>query len=351
MKFYKLTFEDFKRVFSFATSYYLEPSKNTTGRTSSEPRGLGAIIDSFTLGKLTEIGVEKILNNHNPSKQYLLDFEIKKNNIVQNEPDIVNIIENNTSRKPNLFIEIKNTSDKDRWIGLTEEQLNTIKRSAKGKGIYLIYANIKSNFTNNNPKTADLSGMFLKEIEDLNKSKLFQNFSQLNAECKIEFILSLNELEKFGYAFEKGMNMYESDLFLLKKNKSIYSGKGLRKDIKRNECYQNFNDKIEIELSNSKKTENKDIGYFDIEGSFNLFYKKNSTLIECITDVKLTNNIFGFFKLEKNKIYDFNHKTMGRDPKLKRNNIFISKKKIYQLIESQQIKNPDEIIKNIAKEI
>ena len=32
----------------------IDPAKNTTGRTTGEPRGLGAILDAFTLGKLTE---------------------------------------------------------------------------------------------------------------------------------------------------------------------------------------------------------------------------------------------------------------------------------------------------------
>jgi len=41
MKYYKLTLEDFKRVFEFGTNYYIDPSKNTTGRTAGEPRGLG----------------------------------------------------------------------------------------------------------------------------------------------------------------------------------------------------------------------------------------------------------------------------------------------------------------------
>ncbi len=60
-KYYELTFEDFKRVFEFGTKYYIEPSKNTTGRTTGEPRGLGAILDAFTLGKLRN-GVKKILH-------------------------------------------------------------------------------------------------------------------------------------------------------------------------------------------------------------------------------------------------------------------------------------------------
>ena len=68
MKYYQLTLEDFKRVFGFGTNYYIDPAKNTTGRTAGEPRGLGAILDAFTLGKLTEIGVEKILTENNKNK-------------------------------------------------------------------------------------------------------------------------------------------------------------------------------------------------------------------------------------------------------------------------------------------
>ena len=351
MKFYKLLFEDFKRVFEFATNYYLDPNKNTTGRTSFEPRGLGAIIDSFTLGKLTEIGVEKILFHHNSNKKYNLDFDIKENNIVKNEPDINKIFENNSYREPNLFIEIKNTSEKDRWIGLTEEQFNTIKRSSNGKKIYLIYASVKSNIINSNPKTADLSGMFLKTIEDTNKSKIFQNFADLNAECKIEFIIDSEELELYGYPFEKGMNMYETNLFAPKKKKDVYSKSGFRKDIIKQTNYQNVQQEIELDLSNGMKTENKKISTFEIQGSFILYHKKKTLIIECLTDVVIKNNIFGKFKLLKDNFYDFNHRTIGRDPKLKRNNIFISKKRVFDLIENNQIKNPQTIIQKIAHDI
>jgi len=165
MRYYQLLFEDFKRVFEFATSYYIDPSKNTTGRTSGEPRGLGAIIDSFTLGKLTEIGVEKILTTLNPHKKYFLDFDIKNNQQVKNEPDINLIEEKNIARLPNIFLEIKNTSENDRWIGLTEEQFNTIKRASGDRKIFLIYASINSKIINNNYKTVDLAGMFLKKMK------------------------------------------------------------------------------------------------------------------------------------------------------------------------------------------
>jgi hypothetical protein len=69
------------------------------------------------------------------------------------------------------------------------------------------------------------------------------------------------------------------------------------------------------------------------------------------SDVKIENNIFGVFNLEKNNFYDFNLETLGRDPTLKRNNIFISKKHIYQLIEKKLIRNPEIILQEIAKEI
>jgi len=284
MKYYKLTFEDFKRVFEFGTNYYIEPTKNTTGRTTSEPRGLGAILDSFTLGKLTEIGIEKILTEVNNNKKYILDFEIKSNNEVQGDPDISAIIENKIKRESNLFIEIKNTGDNDRWIGLTEEQFNTIKRSAKEKPIYMIYASIKSDTINNNPKTADLTGVFLKEIENKEKSLIFQQFASLNAECKIEFIIFSKDLEKFSFPFEKGMNMYETNLFQEKAKSSFYNKNGFRKDVLNIKNFSNFNSIIDIKLSKDIKAEKLEISNFKVSGDFNLIYKKQKTYIECITN-------------------------------------------------------------------
>jgi hypothetical protein len=49
--------------------------------------------------------------------------------------------------------------------------------------------------------------------------------------------------------------------------------------------------------------------------------------------------------------YDFNQENLGRDPKLKRNNIFISKRRIYQLLEKNLIPNPEIILQEIAREI
>lgn len=351
MKYYKLTLEDFKRVFEFGTNYYIDPSKNTIGRTTGEPRGLGAILDAFTLGKLTEIGIEKIFTEFNKNKFYILDFDIKSNNQVMDEPDILHIKEKGNLRNPNLFVEIKNTSENDRWIGLTEEQFNTIKRSAGSNKVYMIYASIRSQTINNNPKTTDLTGMFLKEIEDKNKSGIFQKFANLNAECKIEFIISSSDLENFAYPFERGMNIYETNLFEEKKSSSFYSKDGIRKDVLNTKKYKDFNGTINLEIEKGLYPEKENISKFEIQGSFKIIRKRKKCFIECISNVVAKNGIFGKFDLEKNKFYSFNLTTLGRDPKLKRNNLFISKKRIYQLVEEGQIRKPEIIVEEITKNI
>lgn len=353
MNYYKLTLQDFKRVFEFGTNYYIDPVKNTTGRTTGEPRGLGAILDSFTLGKLTEIGVEKILWKYNNHKKYILDFDIKTNSQVKDEPDIIQIKQNKINRDPNVFIEIKNTSENDRWIGLTEEQFNTIQRSAQKRKIYMIYASIHSDTVDNNPKTADLTGMFLKEIENTNKSTIFQKFAHLNAKCKIEFIISSEDLKNFSFPFERGMNMYETNLFQEKNPKSFYSQEGnkIRKDVLSIKEFNNFNGTRQLEISNGIKAERKIISEFKIKGNFKLITKKKKTYIECLSDVFIENDIFGKFQLKNKKFYTFNLSTVGRYPKLKRNNLFIAKNRIYQLIQDKRIRDPQDILKEIVNDI
>jgi len=351
MKYYKLKFEDFKRVFEFGTNYYIDPSKNTTGRTTGEPRGLGAVLDAFTLGKLTEIGVEKIFTEFNKNKFYLLDFQIKSNSQVMNEPDIIKIKENENIRDPNLFIEIKNTSENDRWVGLTEEQFNTMKRSTGSKKIYIVYASVRSQTANNNPKTTDLTGMFLKEIENREKSEIFQKFADLNAECRIEFIISSDDLENFGYPFERGMNMYETNLFKEKDRSSFYSQGGTRKDVLYIKEFKNFNGAVNLEIEQGLLPEKEGISKFEVHGSFKIIQKKKKSFIECDSDVTIANAIFGKFDLEEGKFYSFNLETLGRDPKLKRNNILISKRKIYQLIDEGQIRKPEAVVKEITDNI
>jgi hypothetical protein len=60
------------------------------------------------------------------------------------------------------------------------------------------------------------------------------------------------------------------------------------------------------------------------------------------------NEVFGEFQLRKGKSYSFNLFTVGRDPRLKRNNVWISKRRAGELIKSGAIMDPDRYLKQVA---
>ncbi len=306
---------------------------------------------SFSKNYKRKVSVSKILAKYKTEKEFIVYQDIRKGLYFKGEPDIVHIKEQNQLREAQVFVEIKNTSENDRWIGLTEEQFNTIKRSAGDKEIYMIYASLRSETIHNNPKTTDLTGMFLKEIEDKNKSEIFQKFASLNAECKIEFIISSKDLSQFSFPFERGMNMYETNLFEEKKRSSFYPKDGVRKDVLKIDEYKDFEDTMRLTIEVNLYPEKEEISIFKVKGSFKLIQKKKKTYIECLSDVYLENDIFGFFNLKSGKFYSFNLATVGRDPKLKRNNIFIAKNRVYQLVETGKIRKPERVVEEIVRNI
>jgi len=345
---YDFTEEDFERAFSFAVDYYLA-KKQHTGRTSGEPRGLGAILDAFTMGKLVEIGVQRMLELANKEKKIILDFEMKSLSEVATEQDIIGIKEAGQERYPALFIEIKNTSQGDRWIGLTEEQLSAMKRGSKGKQIFIIYSSINSAFNQTNPNTSDFVGMYLKKISN---HPIFKEFAELNSIANLEFIISVEELEKFGTKFPKGALLYETELFKGPVSFKKKDGK-FKKGISFLSSRKSFEGRIKVRKRDGTFDNRK--GVFHAKGSFNIYEKQNkknkSYIIECLEDTTLKNDIFGEFFLKGGKSYSFNLETLGRDPILKRNNVWISKRRVYQLIKSGKIPNPAEVLEFIAKNI
>ena len=345
---YELTAKDFKKAFEFGIEYYLDPTKNQSGRTSAEPRGFGGTLDAFTAGKLVEIGVSKMIESLAKGKKIGLDFDMKSVQEVRTEPDIINVIDEQTKRTPNLFIEIKRTQIKDRWIGPFQEQLNSIEEGSEGRKIYFIYASLESPIINDNYKSADVVGMYLKHSTNLD---IFKNFSPLNSKVKLEFIFSTDDLKNHGTEFPAGENFYETDLFPIKKIKK--SDGSLSAGINKIKSYNNYSDKIHVPLKNGKK-DNK-YGTFNITGSFDILEKKypKSTrqIIYCHSDVKLSNNVFGEYIFSKNCSYNFNLETVGRDPKLKRNNLFLAKRRISTLIDKKILSNPIDSLELISKSI
>jgi len=340
---YELGFEDFRRVFNFAINYYFDTTISS----------LGAVLDALTSRNITAIGVEKLLRINNPNKYYILDFDIKSDSSVKDKSDIIGIVEYGVMREPNLFIKIKNISKDSEWIGLSEEQFNNIKKNSNSKKVYIIYTSLVSNTRNNNPKTADLTGMFLKEIENREKSEIFQRFSSLNARCKIEFIISFRNFEKFAYLFEKGMGIFKTNPFQEKKRTSFYykNRNKIKKDILEIQEFIDFNGTKELTLSYDRRVKKREISEFEIRGSFKILKKKSTSYIECLSDVYLENRVFGNFKLEREKFYSFNLSMVGRGSKIKENTLLISKNRMFEIANRGLIQTPQEIIKKIALEI
>lgn len=345
---YRITKKDFDTAFDFALRYHLDPKKSQTSRTSGASRGLGGVLDSFIIGKLVELGVSNVLKSFNKNKNYILDFDIKQNNDILNEPDIVKVIENKKERKPKCFLEIKNISKDDRWIGLTTEQFETIKKSSKLEDIFIIGAYIQNN-NKGNFKQKDLLGIYLKDKFD---SKIFKDFSDIdNIEIVIEYAISGKELTKHGLEFKKGFFMYETEIFEL-------AGKQTDSNITK-EKFKKIgtfsNGILERYVMDNKFPDPKFIENISFKGKIELYEKLNQKssrrFIRCLTNVSISNRVLGTFNLEKGKTYLFNLHTVGRNPALNRNNIWIAKRSISFLQGKKLIATTEKNILHIAKNI
>lgn len=346
---YNLSKRDFNIAFDFAIRYHLDPTKVGTSRTTGSARGLGDVLDSFLLGKLVEIGVINIIQSLNFSKKYILDFDLKSIYDVKDEPDIVGVLETSTQRQPKLFIEIKNTSSDDRWIGLTLEQFETMKRSAGGsKKIYIIGASIYNTDSDKNFKEKDLLGMYLKSLSNDDDFLKFANLSKTMV--KIEYAISGYELEKFGKEYLKSGLFYETEIFVEASNlikRQIEQG--------RYEAIEFKNGKIEFYRPNKLYPEPVMFGDIEFSGKIKIFEKNNEKstrrFIHAETDTEVYNDVLGKFHLEKGKYYLFNPSTMGRNPVLARNNIWIAKRSLPHLREKKYIKSDEENLREVAENI
>lgn len=80
----------------------------------------------------------------------------------------------------------------------------------------------------------------------------------------------------------------------------------------------------------------KEFGEFKFNGNLEVYLKKNvkskRMYIRCKTNVTIKNNILGFFHLKKGKIYDCFFATVGWNPRLKRNNIWIAQRNLQNIL-------------------
>lgn len=351
---------DVHKCFEFAVKYFLDPSKGNTARTTGVTRGLGEVIDAFLMGKLAEIAVVKMLERTNNKKQYVLNFDILPTNEVKNEPDIIKIKDNNKERKPNLFIEIKRASPNDRWIGVTQEQFDTmIKAAGTPDKIFIVTADIKIE-DKANRKANDFLGAYLKKTTKLKIFDLFGDFNKSYAE--IVNIIKGDDLLKYGRTFTKGELFYETNIFTPASDQLKRKISGEKNSLK------TISELTDTEIppfkpTQSIKIDNRERKYpipeffypIKLTGKIKIHQKKNAKstrqYIEAVTDAEAESEVLGKLYLKKGEIYNYNIQTIGRNPVLARNNIGIAKSKLNTLINNGDIEKPEKLLKIIADNI
>lgn len=345
---YQVKKEDLERCFKFALDYHLDSSKNSSNRTTGQYRGLGGIIDSFFIGKLIEIGVAKIIEKLT-SKQMILDFEIHgltKENI--SDPDIVTVLENGKKRMPQTFVEIKNVSPADRWVGLTAEQFSTILRSKivsnHPEKIFIVCASL---IPKNTEKDSDPLGVYLKTKIENRELSGFADFGDLFV--TIQYIYTGQELQDKGVAFDQGSYLYETEVFQEVNQKTVEKILSpLKRDIyKQTKCDGQI---LPVIMRDSYPVPEQ-FGAFEFSGCVDIYTKKNPKsnrmYLHCKTDVEVKNKVLGVFNLKKGKTYDCFFATVGSNPSLKRNNVWIARRNLPNIVTS----NAESRIKEIAKSI
>ena len=348
---YQIKKEDLENCFKFAVEYFLASGKLTTNRTTGQYRGLGGIMDSFVIGKLIEIGVARIIDGHT-AKKCLPDFRIAEfapENI--SDPDIYKVIENGKERDPNLYLEIKNISEEDRWIGLTAEQFSTILSNRlvnkDPKKVILIYASlIKKNKEGN----IDPLGVYLKSKITMPLLKEFCDIGDLYV--KIQYIITGEDLKKYGVSFDEGSYLYETEII------QEASPMTVKRILNSHDDYKKASLKgkeLPIIMSNTLP-EPKEFGEFEYEGDIEVYVKTNHKggkissrrmFIHSKTDAVIKNKVLGVFKLDKGKIYECWFITVGMNPTLKRNNVWIAQRNLVNIVSKKVERHIEEIRKHI----
>lgn len=341
---YQVGIEDLEKCVEFGVGYHLNVGGGSYNRTTGQYRGLGGKFDNFVTGKLIEIGVASIIEKFT-DKKILLDFEIHG---PTDDPDIIGIEEGKETRKPELFIEIKNFSLSKRWVGLTKGQFNTILENEIVEGDptreFAIYAHLTSG---NKGRDDDRLGAYLREKTN---SSMFNNFcNPSDFRVNMEYVVRMDELKNKGTDFDTDSYMYETDVF---RPASDYT-------IKRVLDSSNRDTFKPIEISGNtlpiimrdNRPKPEEFGEFEYEGDLKVFRKDNEKskrmYVYCESDVTVKNEVLGEFRLDAGKVYETYFETIGRSPTLKRNNIWIAQRNIQNVLE----KDAESRVKEIAEKI
>jgi len=347
--FYKFTEEDLKEVLNFVRDYHLNPTKGSRGRTNQGKRSFGGELDEFIPGKLIEIAVCRILEKYNNKIKLFPDFKIYSNKIVgeMSDPDITIVKEepNLNERKPKVFVEIKRYDPGARWMGPRKHQLKDMEEG------YMVHASIEFD-DKSGKKQRDITASILKKIvkPDLMNLDEFANFNDLIAEIK--YVYSFKDVKDKGHYFESGNIIPDTDF---PKARSAY-----KKDGSMGKTYNLLNTyegEKKLKMRWESKSNSLSYGDWIVTGKFQILRdKKGKEFIYALNNVKMESKVFGLFNLKKFETYRFYFtntlgKKSGKDVFKSIDDYWFSKKRLDELLKTNEIIDPLSAIKQIANEI
>lgn len=148
------------------------------------------------------------------SKKLNLDFEIYNSGQHADRPDIISVVdyEGAYKRSPNLWVEVKGVKSSNRWIGLSTEQIKTIRHSGcKDSDVFLVY----TTSTLDNGGRPDILEAFLSHALNIEYNSMASQFSSPFS-IKILAVLTLEDLVRAGAYFKPGRIMWWGRIYLKK---------------------------------------------------------------------------------------------------------------------------------------
>lgn len=359
---HKITDDELNQCWKFGLEYFLDNKKDIQARNGGQKRGVGGVLDSF-INKIIEIAVCKELSKLNKNIECLTDFKIHPLNKGKTEPDVIRVIEKNNKieRNPNVYVEIKNISHKDNWLGPKADEIKSIQKNnyqiTDTKKMFYVYGEIIDSKQSNNDRHSNILGVYMKKLIPEDPTlKVFHDISNLSVEIK--YVFSVHDIQKLGVSFPKGGYMTSPEIFnepaektKLRILKYIPLDKYKKMNIQKNILPKETG--VFLTKTGGKKIRlpyPESFGDIKFRGKINMYEEKMDSVINhffhCLSNVKVSSDALGNWTFKKDDVQNFKIVYSGKDPELAKDNIFVARRnqKITDKLCAKRLAN-------IAKEI
>ena len=338
---HRITSDEIKECWEFGLKYFLNDKKSIQDRTGGQGRGVGGILDSF-MNKIIETAVCKEMSKLNSKIICKPDFGIRALS-KGTEPDVYKVIEKASGRErnPNVYVEIKNISDADNWLGPKVDEIKSMPNNdykiTDPKKMFYVYGEITTSKKNSNDRRSSLLGAYLKKlIPEDPVLKGFHSVSDLSVEIK--YVFSVHDIKKLGVSFPKGGYMVSPKIFhepaestKIKIKKNMDSGKYKKMNIKNNTLPKETG--AFLTKAGGKKIRlpyPKSFGDIKFKGRMEMYEEKQTSLINhffyCSSKVAVSSRVLGDWTFKRGDVCNYKITYSGRDPELKKDNTFVARR-------------------------